>query len=758
MFQSFQIAWSSFLTIPLLGAAPNVQELPGNQLKTISAQSPANRQKEDRRQARALYGAALLNARNKRLLEAVCQLEQARKLDPTAAPVARALIPLYLSLGRTEDALSYCRRTLDLDPDDFETWYSYARQLKDLAKTKEATEAMARAVSCPSLKDRPHELAQITFDLGVLCEESSNLPKALAAFRRAETSLLEHRQTLIDSGQVTDKQLHAELARTLERKAHVCAKLKKFNQAARAYEEARTIFRDDLNDLFHSARLNLELAKAYRSAGRQEKSLAVLDEYLRTQPPEAEPYRLRIAILIDLGREGEIIPSLKTYADQDNRNVALHLLLAELYSQKSTDWNKAQEEYNALLRENPNAEAYHGLFEILSKKGRVEEVLSTLDQAVAGANPTDKSHANPSEAAKARTIMMVIGQDPELIGRLIPLGVARTRGSHGLDLVTRQFLALLAARTKQLPAAESLYRSCLEEPRDLPSFLPQEQEIYSGLLRVLRLQGKHQEVIETCKRGLTKIQAANRLLLYGYLAETYSFLGQEEEALNEADQALQLADEKSRLDCQIRRARILAEANQRTNAIHECQPLLKDDAKPEDVHAIRLTLYGIYSTAHQNDKAEEQLRRILQDLPDDAGAHNDLGYLMADQGKNLPEAEELIRRAIELDRQQKHQDANAGSDDDQDNAAFVDSLGWVLFRRGRVQEALHELLRATTLPEGDDPVIWDHLGDVYLLQGESAKARDSWSKAISLYEKERRRKLDDQYKELKHKLKQLENP
>src|SRR5438876_3703349 len=132
-----------------------------------------------------------------------------------------------------------------------------------------------------------------------------------------------------------------------------------------------------------------------------------------------------------------------------------------------------------------------------------------LDRAVAAAKPRDNSQANPSEAAKVRAMMLVIGQHPELIGQLIPLGVARTRGGQGLDLLTRQFLAVLAARTKQLSAAESFYRSCLEESQDLPGSLPQEQEIYSGLLRVLRLQGKHQEVIEICKLGLSKAQAAN---------------------------------------------------------------------------------------------------------------------------------------------------------------------------------------------------------------------------------------------------------
>ena len=129
MLQSFRLPWFSLLTIPLLGAVLKVQDLPGNQLKTVSAEAPANRQKEDRRRARVLYGAALLNARNKHFLEAVCQLEEAWKLDPAAAPVARALVPLYLALGRTQDALTFSRKTLDLDPDDFETWYSYARQL-----------------------------------------------------------------------------------------------------------------------------------------------------------------------------------------------------------------------------------------------------------------------------------------------------------------------------------------------------------------------------------------------------------------------------------------------------------------------------------------------------------------------------------------------------------------------------------------------------------------------------------------------------
>jgi tetratricopeptide (TPR) repeat protein len=750
-----RISWLSFLIVPLLGEGTTAQDLSVNQFRP--ALSAANSHEDNRAKARALYGAALLNSRNNRLLEATRQLEEAWKLDPTAAPVGRALVPLYLTLGRSEDALTISRKILDLDPDDFETWYSYARQLKETGKIREALQAMSQAASCSSLKDKPHELAQISYDLGILYQESSNWAKALAAFQQAEAPLLDHHQALVDSGQVTDQQIQAELSRTCEKEAHVCVKLKKFDQAMKAYEKAETIIRENLHDPVRSARLKIELAKTCQSAGRLEKSLAILDEYLKTQPPEAEPYRLRISLLTDLGRESEIIPSLRTFADQDKRNLELRLILAEQYAKTKADWNKALEEYEALIRENPGEDAYRGLFDILKKQERVGEILSKLDQAVVAANPRDKSPGNPSEAARARSMLQVIRSDPELVKQLIPLAVTRTRGRQGLDYWTRQFLAVLAARTKQLPAAESFYRSCLEEPQGF-GFMRHEHEIYTGLLEVLYLQGKHEEVVEACREGLKQAQATNRLLFHDWLARTLNRLGKNEEALAEADQAVQLADEQNLLGCKLLHASILASANQNDKAVKECQALLKGAAKPEDTHAIRLILYGIYSTAHENDKAEEQLRRILQDFPDDATAHNDLGYLMADQGKNLPEAAELIRQAIELDRRQKHQETKVGPDDDQDNAAYVDSLGWVLFRRGRVKEALQELQRATTLPEGDDPVIWDHLGDVHFRLGDSAKARESWSKALSLYEKDKRRKLDDQYKELKHKLDLLVHP
>src|SRR5262249_50362206 len=77
----------------------------------------------DHREALKLYGTAVLHERSNRLLEAVRAFEQAKNLEPEAAPVYKALCPLYLALDRIEEALAACRKTVELDPGDFESWY-----------------------------------------------------------------------------------------------------------------------------------------------------------------------------------------------------------------------------------------------------------------------------------------------------------------------------------------------------------------------------------------------------------------------------------------------------------------------------------------------------------------------------------------------------------------------------------------------------------------------------------------------------------
>ena len=115
-------------------------------------------------------------------------------------------------------------------------------------------------------------------------------------------------------------------------------------------------------------------------------------------------------------------------------------------------------------------------------------------------------------------------------------------------------------------------------------------------------------------------------------------------------------------------------------------------------------------------KAERHLREVIRIDPGNQDAHNALGYLFAELGSNLEEAVELVKKALQKSPQ---------------NAAYLDSLGWVYYKQGRLDEALTELQKAAHYMP-DNVEIQDHLGDVYLKKGQKQKAILMWEKAIQL--------------------------
>lgn len=130
--------------------------------------------------------------------------------------------------------------------------------------------------------------------------------------------------------------------------------------------------------------------------------------------------------------------------------------------------------------------------------------------------------------------------------------------------------------------------------------------------------------------------------------------------------------------------------------------------------------YGVASEQSGDfAKAEEFLRKSIElDGRSAPRACNYLGYMWAERGTNLPEAEQMIRRALASEP---------------DNGAYLDSLGWVLFKQGRAEEALTELLRAASLLAAEpDPVVFEHIGDAYEKLGRPSEAVLYWQKALHL--------------------------
>jgi len=116
-------------------------------------------------------------------------------------------------------------------------------------------------------------------------------------------------------------------------------------------------------------------------------------------------------------------------------------------------------------------------------------------------------------------------------------------------------------------------------------------------------------------------------------------------------------------------------------------------------------------------KAIENMEKVLELEPDHAEALNYLGYTWADNNVNLEKALEYIQKSMNL---------KPGS------GYIQDSLGWVYFRMGKLDLAIQETMAALLL-EPDDPNIYEHLGDIYQKQGKRNKAKEAFKKAEQLF-------------------------
>ena len=124
-------------------------------------------------------------------------------------------------------------------------------------------------------------------------------------------------------------------------------------------------------------------------------------------------------------------------------------------------------------------------------------------------------------------------------------------------------------------------------------------------------------------------------------------------------------------------------------------------------------------------QAEKYFEKCLQLSPNFDEAQNYLGYMWAEHGTNLDRARELIEKAVKADPK---------------NAAYLDSMAWVLYKLNQPTQALDYELKAMANSEEEDAELYNHLGDIYAALGQKQKAHDAWRKSLGLEANEAVRK------------------
>ena len=214
-----------------------------------------------------------------------------------------------------------------------------------------------------------------------------------------------------------------------------------------------------------------------------------------------------------------------------------------------------------------------------------------------------------------------------------------------------------------------------------------------------------------------------------------------DEALKIVDDMLKQKDDWLELEL---KGRVLHEAGRYEESVKVFETILQQVAKDKRLTAeerddflegYRYNLASIYIDMSKIDQASEILEKLIATSPKNPSYYNDLGYILADKNMRLAEAEKLIRKALELDRELRL--ANKESVEN-DNGTYLDSLGWVLFRQKRYREAREVLQKALEDKTAQHIEIYDHLADTCLALGDVEAARQAWQKGLEVATDSRR--------------------
>jgi pentatricopeptide repeat protein len=362
-------------------------------------------------------------------------------------------------------------------------------------------------------------------------------------------------------------------------------------------------------------------------------------------------------------------------------------------------------------------------------------------------------------------------QTKELLQYALPL--ARAEKKPVLNYNAALLLGVTAAEMKDMDSAEVFLRVCMKEAAKLQS-MRKLLESYGGLIELYETQKKYDDVARLCRelidlktgdstpriviRATTSrsgeddfieddnFDAAKRLrpTVYQMLVRALAKQGKYDQALKMVDQLITQQDHW--LERHLK-GEVLREAGKLDEAANVFEDVLrrigKDnslDAEERDLFSgdYRYELSNLYVEMNKIDKASEQLQYLIKRNPNKAGYYNDLGYIWADHDMKLDEAEKLVRKALDLDREQRKSQKGFDPKTDRDNGAYLDSLAWVYFKQKKFEAAKEVLLKAVEDKDGQHLEIYDHLGDVHMALGERSAALAAWTEGLKHAQDSRR--------------------
>lgn len=618
-------------------------------------------------------------------------------VDPTAIEVYRELIPLAFQLKKTEEAVKFSFEAVELDPSDYRLLRNLARHMARVGKLPQSVELLHKAIQSEKLDKNSSAYVMLHRDVGFLLGRTGDAEKAADAYEIVFDARLNPKKYNLDMR--TRRALGRDPVTTYERIGQVFLQAKRPKRAIAAFERAAQARNGK------PGTLSFNLAQVYLQTDQTDKALAELQKYFdaQLQSKGRSAYQLLAELLKKLGKSDDLIGRLETLAKQDPRNSSLQYFLADQYASKNR-LKDAEDLYKKTLSDSGDAEGYAGLARVYRQQRRPEELLDALVKSLKGGRGLAVLEAE----------MTAIGKDEKLLDGLLAAG-RKLIGPDApkLDFAGSYLLAKMAAKAEKNEAAIEFFRFALGKVRGVQA-APLYEEFGQFLLFEAR---NYAEAVKAYQDAVARPALARNPLLFFRLSLALELNGQTKEAFEAVQTGRKIAD-ITLFDYQ--EAWIYYHSRQYDKAIPLFEKVIAsikpDDPQQKDLlQRSQFSLSNIYVQQGQMRKGEAILEKILAQEPDNVSVNNDLGYLYADQGKNLEKAEKMIRKAIKAEPE---------------NAAYLDSMGWVLFKLGKFDEAVPYLKKAVEKPTGGDSTILDHLGDCYDRLQQPEKAKELWQQAF----------------------------
>lgn len=329
----------------------------------------------------------------------------------------------------------------------------------------------------------------------------------------------------------------------------------------------------------------------------------------------------------------------------------------------------------------------------------VHAALGAVDEALAEAGML--ARADPRDHAFAAVEILIFLDRLEDAAQLLE-EIQRLASEAGVPQIAHEAdrrLALLSQQQGQWALAESRWQTRLERDQGA-----------GEALFYLSLIAERRGDVEQALRGYQQLIAAGAGLAPRARAARWLLERGEIEQVQTLFDELSRAGRNDAVSVEVTRSRVLAEAGLFELSLTALSEALERHPQHPDL------LYQqaiVHDMAGNTDTAIKEFEALLQLRPADAGVLNALGYTLADRQRELRRAERLIREAVSQRP---------------DNAAFLDSLGWVLYRRGQLRAARPWLERAWRLSR--EPEIAAHLGEVLWRLRQEDEARRVWRRAL----------------------------